>query len=375
MRTNFYTAGLLFSLMLLFITAPVSGQSVWDGGDNLPVNPLTCPGENTENGLDAEPVEYNGAQPTNPPDLVGQSIVVVNTPQAISPAYDRAIEQGMVRAAGELGNVEVLSSPSSVVSVSQQAALDEYMFGGVHGILFAADDQENIAPNLRAALDAGIHVIGYDSDTRNNAREWFVQPVAYNAMAKALVDNLVEQAGPETGFAILTSNFDSPQAGRWIAEMSAYAAQCYPQLEWLETVETQSDGVLAYNQASLMLGEYAGDLGGIISVTTTATPQLAEAISQNGACNRVAVVGVATPTEMRPYISNGCVQAAVLWDPAELGYAAIHVMRAAIDGALEPGATSVELGRLGAVAVMDGSNVLLGEPLIITAGNINNLDF
>ena len=364
-----------FLLLCLLVTVvPVSAQSRWDGADNLPVDPLVCPGEDADTG-ESQPPRYDGAQPANAPDLADQPIVVVDARQPVSDGYDRRLEQGMNAAASELGNVQLISGVSSVVNVSQQGALDEFVARGVNGILFAAAEQEDIASSLRTALQSGIRVIGYGADTERSAREWFVQPAAYNAVAKALVDNYVQQTAPDAGFAILTTTFDSAQAGRWISEMWAYASQCYPELEWLETVETQDDPTLAYNQAAVLMSEYTSDVSGFISVTTTATPNAAQAISQGNLCGSRVVVGLATPNDMKPAINSGCVQSAVLWDPANLGYAAVYVMRAAADGTLQPGATEVEAGRLGSLSIVNGSEIVLGPPLIISARNINDLNF
>jgi hypothetical protein len=78
---------------------------------------------------------------------------------------------------------------------------------------------------------------------------------------------------------------------------------------------------------------------------------------------------------MKPYVNSGCVKSVVLWNPIDLGYAAVYVMRAVVDGTLKPGATSVEAGRLGELMIVNGSEVLLGAPFIFTAENINDFDF
>lgn len=371
MEKKLYSS-VLAGLMLVMLVHPAVAQSRWDGADNLPVNPLVCPGETAEDPEGAG--TYDGRQPANPPDLADAPIVVVDVRQPFSADYDSAVLEGMLEAANQLGNVELISGSSSMVGV-QQASVDQYMLSGVNGVLVAAAEEESISSNLRTALNAGIHVVAYDADVDSDAREWFVQPAAYNAVAKALIDNFVEQAGPDAGVAILTPAFDSPQAARWIAEMWAYADQCYPELEWLETLETQDESVLAYNQAAILFREYAGDLGGIISVATTATPNAAEAVTQAGVCDRVTLVGLATPNEMRPYIERGCVQSAVLWDPVDVGYAAVQVMRAVVDGDLQPGDSEVQVGRLGALPIVNGSEILLGQPLVFTAGNIRSFDF
>ena len=78
---------------------------------------------------------------------------------------------------------------------------------------------------------------------------------------------------------------------------------------------------------------------------------------------------------MKPYVDADCVKSVVLWNPVDLGYAAVHVMRAVVDGKLKAGDTSVEAGRLGTLQVVNGSEILLGAPFIFTKDNINDFDF
>ena len=82
-----------------------------------------------------------------------------------------------------------------------------------------------------------------------------------------------------------------------------------------------------------------------------------------------------TPNAMKPYVSSGCVKSVVLWNPVDLGYAALHVMRQVADGKLKPGATEVEAGRLGKLQIVNGSEVLLGPPFVYTKANIGEFDF
>jgi hypothetical protein len=65
----------------------------------------------------------------------------------------------------------------------------------------------------------------------------------------------------------------------------------------------------------------------------------------------------------------------VLWNPVDLGYAAVEVMRAVVDGKLKPGASEVEAGKLGKLKVVNGSEILLGPPFVFNKENINNFDF
>ena len=87
------------------------------------------------------------------------------------------------------------------------------------------------------------------------------------------------------------------------------------------------------------------------------------------------MVGLATPNAMKPYVASDCVKSVVLWNPVDLGYAAVHVMRAVVDGKLQPGATEVEAGRLGKLQIVNGSEILLGPPFVYTKDNIDDFDF
>ena len=50
---------------------------------------------------------------------------------------------------------------------------------------------------------------------------------------------------------------------------------------------------------------------------------------------------------MKPYVNSGCVKSVVLWNPVDLGYAAVYAMRAEVDGKLKAGATELDAGKLG----------------------------
>jgi ABC-type sugar transport system substrate-binding protein len=98
-------------------------------------------------------------------------------------------------------------------------------------------------------------------------------------------------------------------------------------------------------------------------------------VTQAGKCGSIAVVGLATPNAMKPYVEKDCVKSVVLWNPVDLGYAAMQVLRAVADGDLKPGATSVKAGKLGELQVINGSEILLGAPYTFTKENIGGFDF
>lgn len=380
---------LIFVLVILLLgtlVAPVIAQDRWDGADDLDVNPLECgmgddmeeDAEDSEDGEEMDMgMEYDGGSPTDAPDLAGQDIVLVDVPKLIGIGYFDATHLGMQQAAEELGNVTIIQGGTTEANIDDQVAdIENYMAGGeINGILFAGNDPVAISPVLERAMEQGLYVVGYDANSTPPARQWFAQQALPNGLAKVFIDSFVSEKGEDASFGIVTSTFTTPNQARWISEMWAYTSNCYPDLTWLETVEAQEDAVLSFNQANTLINKYGEDLDGILGMTSVATPSSADAVTQAGLCGEVAVVGLATPNAMKPYVNDGCVQSVVLWNPVDLGYASVYVMRAVIDGELVPGDTSVEAGRLGTLEIVNGSEVLLGLPFVFTPENINDFDF
>jgi rhamnose transport system substrate-binding protein len=359
-------------VMLLGATAALAQESRWDGADDLPVNPLSCEG----GAAPAAAKAYDGAQPTGTADLAGKELVLVDVPKLIGIGYFNATSAGMQAAAKELGSVKVTTDGPTRANIDEQITfIDNYITRGVNGVLFAANDPVAIAPVLKKALSKGIHVIGYDANAQPDAREWFVNQAEFNGIGKAMVDNMAKEIGEDGSFAIVTSTFTTPNQARWIAEMGAYQQKCHPNMKWLETVEAQEDNILSFNQATTLINKHGDDLKGLFGMTSVATPASAEAVTQAGQCGKVAVVGLATPNAMKPYVAADCVKSVVLWNPVDLGYAAVHVARAVADGKLKPGATEVEAGKLGKLKVVNGSEILLGDPFVYSKENIGQFDF
>src|SRR5580704_14200899 len=301
----------LLSATLLAGTAYAAEQR-WNGADDLAVNPLACAAGEAAAAPAAKP--YDGGQPTNAPDKAGKPISLVDVPKLIGIGYFNATSKGMQDAAKELGNVTVKTDGPTEAKIDEQIKfIDNYITSGVDGVLFAANDPVAIAPVLKKALSKGIHVVGYDANSSPDAREWFVNQAEFNGIGKSMVDSLAKEIGEDGSFAIVTSTFTTPNQARWIAEMQAYEEKCHPKMTWLETVEAQEDNNLYFNQANTLINKYGDKLKGLFGMTSVATPASAEAVTKAGQCGKIAVVGLATPNAMKPYLKTDCVKSVVLW--------------------------------------------------------------
>lgn len=353
-------------------TATPAGAA-WLGADDLPARPLACDGGAPEA---SAPRPYDGGTPTNAPERLDKAIAVVDVPRITGVGYYDAVAEGMREAAEETGTVDVTTDgPTQLSTARQVAVLEDHVTAGVDGILVAANDPITVAPVLRRALARGVNVVAYDADVSPEARQWYVERADPASMAKQLMDQLAAAVGKEGGgFAIITTWNEAPMQGRWIAEMEAYAARCHPGLAWLGTGEGQDNASVTEAQVQSLVRRHGDALKAILTLSYAATPAAGGALGAMGKCDSVAVVGVGTPNAARPQLETGCVRSVVLWNPVDLGYAAVEVLRAAADGTLAPGDASLKAGRLGTLRI-EGSAVLLGLPAVFTADNADDFDF
>jgi rhamnose transport system substrate-binding protein len=322
---------------------------------------------------------YDGGQPTNPKDLKGKKVVLADVPKLIGIGYFNATAKGIAEGCADLTKsglpTEVTTDAPTEGDIQKQIEfIDNAISRGVDGIFFAANDPVAISPVLRKALKAGIHVIGYDAESQSDAREWFAQMCTPDGVAKALIDDMVSQVGEQADIAIVTSSMTAAGQNAWIAEIKKYIPTAHPKINIVTIVPAEEDQQLAFKRTGEILKAYPS-VKGIIGLSSVAFPGAADAITQANLIGKIAVVGLSTPNQMKPFVKNGAVKDVILWNPVDLGYLAAYAMRASIDGTLKPGATELEAGKLGKVKIINGSQVLLGPPKVFTKENIDQFDF
>lgn len=356
--------------MLGMSTTPGYSASLYMGGDDNPTSPMACE-------KDAPPVApdkaYDGVEPKTKLGASGATKVLF-MPKLMGTPFFGSVNAGVEEAAKEWTppGATTYDGPNEAKADQQITYVENYLAKGTDGIVLASNDGVALAPVLKKAIDKGVTVVTFDSDVNADARTWFVNQALHNAVAKSLIDSIANQTGGKGRFAIITSTFTTPVQARWIAEMGAYQAKCYPDMKWLETVEAQEDTVLSQNQANALINKYGNDIDGIISMTATASPPTMEAVEQAGLCEKIHVTGLALASTVAPYLKSGCAKDAYLWSTQDLGYAAAQVLHASITGTLKPGDKSVKAGRLGELKIVNGSQVLLGAPVQFTKDNVDN---
>lgn len=291
--------------------------------------------------------------------------------------YFTACQKGAEEAAKELGIQLVYEGPTKADSNLQIDLLSSAIASGEYDALaVACTEKDRVSPTLRQAKEQGLPVVTYDADAQPDSRDFFVNMATYDAVAKAMVDALIEQLGPEPKgkIGIVTSSLEAPNQSEWAKRIKALLKKDHPGLEVLPEVVHGEDRDLGVKKArDLVQANRDRGLVGIIALTSVAVPATAEAVRQEKLAGTIKVTGVSTPRDMRDYVQDGTVQSFILWNPVDLGYLTVHVCQLLHQKKM-PRTGTIQAGRLGTIQVTDGQ-VLLGAPLKFTKDNIDKFEF
>jgi rhamnose transport system substrate-binding protein len=295
-------------------------------------------------------------------------------PKFVGILYFDASQKGAEEAAAELGITLIHRGPNEASVPDQIELIENAITSGVDVVSLAANDPEALAPVLQKAKDAGIKVVTWDADA--NVRDIFVNQATFEAIGKAMVDSMVNQVGPDGKVAYVTTTLTAPNQTAWIKEMTKYIDANYPDLQILDTKAPGENQQKALEETLDLLKVYP-DLQGIWAMGGVPFPGVAEAVKQAGQSGKIAVVGLATPLTMKPYVEDGTVRDVVLWSPVDLGYLSVYAANAVMQGDLKPG-DKISAGRLGEFTVMEdeyGLQIVLGPASVWNKENIESAVF
>jgi rhamnose transport system substrate-binding protein len=246
---------------------------------------------------------------------------------------------------------------------------------GVNALVISANDPDALCDSIGEARDAGTKVVTFDSDTNPDCRDLYINQATSEGIAKTQVDLIAEQIGDAGEIAILSATANATNQNAWIEMMEAELAANHPNIELVDTVYGDDDDQKSFDQTAALLQNHP-DLKGIISPTTVGIAAAARYLSDSEYKGKVKLTGLGFPNELRDYVKDGTIDGFALWDVEALGYLAAFTAKALVDGTIdgEEGDT-YEAGKLGEFTVDADGVVLLGEPTVFNADNIDDFDF
>jgi rhamnose transport system substrate-binding protein len=305
----------------------------------------------------------------------GSDLTVTLIPKNLGNPYFDTSEAGVKKAMSAIGGSYTQVGPQEATPDGQVPFINTATQQGTKAIVISSDDPSAPCDALKQAMSAGIKVVTFDSDTNADCRDVFVNQATSDGIAKVQVDMIAKQIGDSGEIAILSAAANATNQNAWIALMKKDLAANHPNIKLDAVVYGNDDDQTSFDKTSALLQQYP-NLKGIVSPTTVGIAAAARYLSKSDAKGKVALTGLGTPNQMRPFVKDGTVKEFALWNPEDLGYLAAYTASALVDGTIT-GASgdSFDAGSLGKFTVDSDGTVLLGKPFVFDKSNIDQFNF
>jgi rhamnose transport system substrate-binding protein len=262
-----------------------------------------------------------------------KAISVGYLPKDIVNQYFAAAKTGVDKAAGETGGTVTQVGPNEAKADLQIPFITDLTTQKVDAIIISADGKDEVAPALKAAMAAGIKVVGFDSSPAVGAYNVFVNQVDFSGVGVNLADWACELAPSCTGeIAILSAAATATNQNEWIELMkTTLATDKYKGLKLVETVYGDDDATKSTQQAQALLTKYP-NLKVIVAPTTVGILAAAQVVKQAGKSDAVKVTGLGFPNDMKPFVADGTSPVFGLWSVPDLGYLSYMVAYKLVTG-------------------------------------------
>jgi rhamnose transport system substrate-binding protein len=319
----------------------------------------------------------NSSSPTAGGSSAGGSsdLTVTLIPKNLGNPYFDTSEAGVKKAMSTIGGSYTQVAPQTATPDGQVPFINTATQQGTKAIVISSDDPSAPCDALKQAMAAGIKVVTFDSDTNPDCRDVFVNQATAEGIAKVQVDMISKDIGDSGEIAILSAAANATNQNAWIATMKKELAANHPNIKLDAVVYGNDDDQTSFDKTSALLQQYP-NLKGIVSPTTVGIAAAARYLSKSDAKGKVALTGLGTPNQMRPYVKDGTVKEFALWNPEDLGYLAAYTASALVDGSITGAeGDSFDAGTLGTYKVGADNTVLLGKPYVFNKANIDKFNF
>ncbi|MFG2043199.1 rhamnose ABC transporter substrate-binding protein [Dactylosporangium sp. NPDC048998] len=331
-----------------------------------------CADDSTSTSTDASGGAGNGS------GTIKSGLKVAFLPKQVNnPYFDTSDNKGGKVAVEEFKGVYSETGPSEASPSAQVSYINTLSQQGAAVIAVSANDKDAICGALNEARQAGAKVVTYDSDTKPECRDLFINQATSEGIAKIQIKLISDAIGPDGGeIAILSATANATNQNAWIDMMKTELAKPeYSKLKLVDTVYGDDDDQKSFQEAQGLLAKHP-DLKGIISPTTVGIAAAGRYLSGSTYKGKVQLTGLGTPNQMKAYVKDGTVKAFALWNPADLGYLAAYAGAALASGLIKgKEGDKFTAGKLGEFTVGKDGTVLLGDPFTFNAGNIDQFNF
>ncbi|WP_312642774.1 autoinducer 2 ABC transporter substrate-binding protein LsrB [Hydrogenoanaerobacterium sp.] len=322
-----------------------------------------------------------------------KDITVAFIPKLTGNAFFESANVGAQELAKKVGFAcDYTGNPEASVA-NQVQVINSAVQQGSDAIAISSVTPDGLNQALKAARDAGVKVVTWDSDVQPDMRSLMVSQGTPEQLGEMLVEMAASQMDAEqikdAKYVWHYSSSTVTDQNSWQVAGEAYIKSKYPGWQNVapENYYSEQDAEKAVSVGESILKAHP-DIDAIICNDSTALPGQAQAAKNLGLSGKVIVTGFASPNSMRDFCKDGTVPKFGLWDCKIQGAMGAYLAYWLAAGNTFKVGDSIDIPDIGTVKVEpnsvldpkaytadDSGIVLLPERTVFTIENVDNYDF
>jgi rhamnose transport system substrate-binding protein len=288
--------------------------------------------------------------------------------------FFEATNRGAQEAATEIGGVEVIyTGPTTPTAEGQIEIIRSLIAQKVDGIIISANDPDSLVTITSRAMKRGIPVMSFDSGISEKGRIVHLAPSDSKFIGYQQVELMGQAIDFKGEFAIVSASSQATNQNEWIGYMKEALEQNakYKDMKLVAVTYGDDQTDKSYREAQALIRKYP-ELKGIEAPTSVGFPASGKAVIDEDKVGKIFVTGLGLPSEVAGYVKKDVVKNFALWNPVDLGYSAVYIMKGLIEKQVSgKNGEAVKAGRMGEITVRDGGLMVMGEPFVFNGDNID----
>lgn len=262
---------------------------------------------------------------------VAQDITIAVVPKVAVPFFDDC-NTGAQAAADALGVGYQWVVPQNTQGATQVKIMEDLIARHVSGIAISVNEPKSVEGVIKQAMDAGIKVVTFDSDSAESGRSMYIGTI--NKQAGVTMGNsMAEKLGGKGKVAIITGQLGASNLNERIDGVKE-ALAAYPDIEIVAVEGTEDDLAKAVSVTEAILRGNP-DLAGIFGMSQVGGPAVAKVLAQQEFTDRKGAVAVFAFDDLPDTIQgvkDGYINGIMVQRPVTMGKLAVESLVAQIKG-------------------------------------------
>ncbi|MFC3086913.1 sugar-binding protein [Tabrizicola soli] len=282
---------------------------------------------------------------------LAQDITIAVVPKVAVPFFDDC-NTGAQEAADRLGVGYQWVVPQNTQGATQVKIMEDLIARNVTGIAISVNEPKSVEGVIKQAMDAGIKVVTFDSDSANSGRSMYIGTINTEA-GVTMGNSMAEALGGKGKVAIVTGQLGASNLNERIDGVKK-ALEAYPEIEIVAVEGTEDDLAKAVSVTEALLRANP-DLAGIFGMSQVGGPAVAKVLAQKEFADRKGALKVFAFDDLPDTVQgvkDGFIDGIMVQRPVTMGRLAVESLVAQIKGEagevkdIDTGVTVVNAGNL-----------------------------